>query len=192
MFAKFIDTVRRTVWRFTPKQLYGFGSRIYNAQQVFAAQGVGVYRTLMSKRTAEGELRAVHLKNYPHPIYFRPETHDSAVIIQTLVREEPGRRLPRDLNAQFIIDAGANIGDTAVYYVNRYWNCELVALEPHPEISKVALRNLAPYPNAKLVRKGLWSHPTTLGFTDQSIGSSITAEGNAPFVIECVDIPTIL
>jgi FkbM family methyltransferase len=146
----------------------------------------------MSKGTAEGELRAVRLRNYPHPVYFRPETHDSTMIIQNLLREESGRLLPRNLNPRFIIDAGTNIGDTAVYFVNRYKDCELVALEPHPEISAVALRNLAPYPNAKFLKKGLWSHTTKMGFTDESIGSSITETDNAPFVIECVDIPTIL
>jgi FkbM family methyltransferase len=191
MFAKVIDTVRRTVWRITPNKLYKFGARFYNAQRVFAAQGVGVYRTLMSKAAAEGEVSAVHLRNYPHPIYFRPGTHDSNVIIQTLIREEYGR-LPRNLNAPFIIDAGANIGDTAVYFVNRYKDCELVALEPHPRISALTLRNLAPYPNATVMKKGLWSHPMVTGFTDDSVGSSIAEKDNAPFVIECVDIPTIL
>jgi hypothetical protein len=125
--------------------MYRLGSSQYDALRTISSQGKDFYRALTAKRTEVGELRAVALRNYEHPFHFRPDTSDAHLVIQTLVRQEYGN-LPRGLKAGFIIDAGANIGDSAVYFLNRFRGCRLVALEPHPVFSSIAKRNLACYP----------------------------------------------
>ncbi len=171
--------------------MYRLGSSQYDALRTISSQGKDFYRALTAKRTEVGELRAVALRNYEHPFHFRPDTSDAHLVIQTLVRQEYGN-LPRGLKAGFIIDAGANIGDSAVYFLNRFRGCRLVALEPHPVFSSIAKRNLACYPNATLIQKGLWSHEIRLGLSDQATGSSFCGDISPSFEVECVDIAGLL
>lgn len=184
------DRTRRLLQKTIPRNVYSCASELYDALKIVFAQGMGVYRTFTSKPAKIDEVRSVKLKNYEHPFFFRPGTSDVHLSVQTLVRQEYSR-LPEDMKVKFIIDAGANIGDTAIYFLNRFKGCRLISLEPHPVFSSIARMNLAPYPNATLIQKGLWSHETRLGLSDQATGSSVCDNG-ASFDIECVDIQSIL
>jgi len=191
MLPKGQDTVRRILWKFTPTRVYGFGARCYEAIRVSSAEGVGTYRQLTRRKRVSEELTAIRLKEYSHPVYVRPGTSDADVVIQNLIRKEYGR-LPRNMTASFIIDAGANVGDTSLYFLHRFRNCRIIALEPHPVFFSIAARNLNPYANATLLRKGLWDCETTLRFSEDSTGSSVCSEKPAATHIETTDVSTIL
>ncbi|HEV2279356.1 MAG TPA: FkbM family methyltransferase [Acidobacteriaceae bacterium] len=112
-------------------------------------------------------------------------------MIQNLIRKEYGR-LPRNMKASFIIDAGANVGDTSLYFLHRFRNCRIIALEPHPVFFQIAARNLGPYGNATLLRKGLWDCAATLEISDDATGSSVCSGNAAAATIETTDVATIL
>ena len=64
--------------------------------------------------------------------------------------------------AEVILDAGACIGLSAVYFATRYPKARIIAIEPDESNYKLLVLNTRAYPNIKVVRAGLWSHRTTL------------------------------
>src|SRR5207302_1295117 len=75
------------------------------------------WSTPRDRRPAAFATRAVNLPNYRYPIHFRLLTSDVFAIDQIFGREEYGaaRRLTQP---GVIVDCGANIGCTAVYFLN--------------------------------------------------------------------------
>lgn len=191
MLARGQDAARRLLWKVTPKRVHNFGAICYEALRVSSAEGIGTYRRLMSRRGESGELTAITLREYSQPVYVRPGTSDAGVVIQNLIRKEYGQ-LPRNMKASFIIDAGANIGDTSVYFVHRFRNCRIIALEPHPVFFRIATKNLDPYPTVTVLRKGLWHCQANLELSDDETGSSVCDGKPATATIETIDVSTIL
>jgi FkbM family methyltransferase len=57
-----------------------------------------------------------------------------------------------------MIDAGANIGMSSIYFLNRYPSLKVVAIEPDPETFEICRMNLAPYSDRVVLIKGaIWS-----------------------------------
>lgn len=191
MLSRAQDAVRRFVWTVTPKKIYAFGARCYEAIRVSSAEGLGTYRQLKSRTAGSDGLTAIHLKEYSQPVYIRPGTTDSDVVIQNLIRKEYGQ-LPQNMTASFIIDAGANVGDTSLYFAHRFRNCRIIALEPHPVFYGIAAKNLSPYPNVTLLKKGLWDCEATLTLSDDATGSSVCDGKAAATEIQTTDVSTVL
>jgi FkbM family methyltransferase len=131
----------------------------------------------------------VTLRNLQNPIFVRPGTIDVEVIINNIVREEYGQFKLND-EPNWMIDAGAYIGDTSVYFLSRFPKLKVIALEPHPNNYDVAFLNLQNYSNRViLMKKGLWIDDQNHLFNGAFAGASIQNKG---FKIECISIPTLL
>lgn len=85
-----------------------------------------------------------------------------------------------------VVDAGANIGIASVYFLLRYPNARLYAIEPSPEVFVTLKQNLAPFPNASVHQYALSDvdgmvelhvHPTS------SIASSLSARAKGERVV---------
>jgi FkbM family methyltransferase len=103
-------------------------------------------------------------------------------------------------NVGFIVDCGAYVGYSSAYFLNRFPNSHVVAIEPDPENFSVLSNNLAPYKNrVELLQAAVWSHPTFLGFSETKYrdGGAWTTHvrecklGEAP-TITAIDISKIL
>jgi FkbM family methyltransferase len=111
-------------------------------------------------------LYSVQARGYPHPFTLRPHGSDPAVFRQ-VIRERGYDVLPPDREPAFIVDCGANVGFSSVFFLERYPNCRLVAVEPDPANFAVLERNLAAYGDrAKALNTGVWSHPARLKLSD--------------------------
>ncbi len=76
----------------------------------------------------------------------------------------------------FIIDCGANMGLSVLYFAQTYPGAEIVAFEPEPPIYELLLRNIEKYElhNVTAHKKALWNERTTLSFyTDTGMGGSV-------------------
>jgi FkbM family methyltransferase len=73
---------------------------------------------------------------------------------------------PADTPRPFIIDGGANVGVSLLYFKTRYPGCEVVAFEPDPVIFQLLQRNVQRmgHDGVELHEKALWSSATTLPF----------------------------
>ena len=65
-----------------------------------------------------------------------------------------------------IIDAGANVGLSAVFYANRFPNARIIAIEPEPSNYEMLKRNVVPYSNVTPVQAALWKENGPLRLFD--------------------------
>lgn len=82
------------------------------------------------------------------------KTSDRTVFYNVIVKEQY-----KDLlvdNPVNIIDAGANIGCTSVYFARLYPDARIIAIEPDQDNFDTMLENIRPYPNIIPVKAGLW------------------------------------
>jgi len=82
----------------------------------------------------------------------------------------------------YIIDCGANIGLSVIYFKKLYPEAEIIAFEPDPEIFEVLCNNIAAfhYNDIQLMKKAVWSEETKLFFIpDGSDGGRIDEDGNS-------------
>lgn len=86
----------------------------------------------------------LHLPGLSHPVHVRPGTPDAGMFFQAVVREAFSRHHPAG-PIRCIVDAGANVGDAAVWYLARYPAATLVAVEPDPDNVALLRQNLAPW-----------------------------------------------
>jgi FkbM family methyltransferase len=103
------------------------------------------------------ELRGL---TYPKPIWLRKATSDIATFRKIIMEDEYG--LPFAVHPDWIIDAGANIGLSAIYFANKYPEAKVIALEPEPGNFEMLKMNVNSYPNIYPLKAALWPTSTQL------------------------------
>jgi FkbM family methyltransferase len=73
-----------------------------------------------------------------------------------ILNEEYNIPLAPDFNAQYIVDAGANIGLFSLYMNNRFPHARIYAYEPDSENFEVLKYNLSSTKNIFLFQEGIW------------------------------------
>jgi FkbM family methyltransferase len=93
-------------------------------------------------------------------IFLRRFTSDEEVMRQVFARKDYDFTFVRA--PSLIIDAGANIGCTSVYFSQRFPDATVIAVEPEPGNVAILQRNAVAYPNIKPVHAALWNTGGTL------------------------------
>jgi FkbM family methyltransferase len=94
----------------------------------------------------------------------RNGTSDFAVFCQVFLERQYD--LPIVPKAEYIVDAGANIGLASVYFLSRNPRARVVAIEPDPENFEIAQENLRSFGDrCKLIHGAVWSHSGTLAIS---------------------------
>jgi FkbM family methyltransferase len=128
--------------------------------------GPGQLLRVMRARTPTLE---VTLPNVPHPLVIRPTKPDVLVLWQTFGLRQCA--LPLRAPPKLIVDAGANIGCTAVFLANAYPGAHIVAVEPDAGNAALARKNCATYPGVEIVEGAVWPRAVMLEIenpTDES------------------------
>lgn len=187
------DPIRFAARRLIPDATYEAISRLINAVWVIVVEGWPAYKLLMRPRQpGESVYREVPLRKLDYPITIRPGTPDVACIVQNLVRAEYGQfSLP--LGPSLIIDAGAYIGDVSIYFMNRFPDASIIALEPSHEHYALAMINLAPYAGRfRLLNKALWYRRTTMSLAGDYIGGALQEYEPGSRSVDCVELDSLL
>lgn len=69
-----------------------------------------------------------------------------------------------------IIDAGANIGLTSIYFANKYPDAKIIAIEPEQSNYDLLEENIALYPNIIPVHAALWNKNEIINLIDPGLG----------------------
>lgn len=102
------------------------------------------------------------------PIFLRPGTADQEVYHQIFSKEDYRLNLGNPLN---IVDAGAHIGISAVFFAYRYPEAKIIAIEPELSNFNLLLKNVRGYHNVKPVHAGLWNKNSFLTIEDTNVES---------------------
>lgn len=129
-------------------------TQIQKVLPYFMALGVsGGMRYLIKKQ--RGVNRDVRMAGIKKPILLRPGTSDHGVFYQIFIKQE--YKIKLEFEPRVIVDGGANIGLSSVYFKNKYPDAHIIAIEPDDENFEMLRKNLAGYPNISLKNAGLWS-----------------------------------
>lgn len=123
------------------------------------AYGYSALRTLLdSPRAAmamiigQGE-RLHRFRRLIHPFAYRLNESDKNVVMQNIVRGEcVGGSLPSSAN--FIVDGGGYIGDSAAVFLSLYPKATCMVFEPSSN-AELAARNLSPYGSRAVLKQAM-------------------------------------
>ena len=101
---------------------------------------------------------------YKSNMVLRPDSSDYYTFNQVFIESQYAIPLPfAPLN---IIDAGANVGFSPLYFTNRFPGSTIIAIEPNDSNFESLQKNTANHPNIKLHHKGLWYRDAQLYITN--------------------------
>lgn len=105
------------------------------------------------------ELEGRHVGGMDDEVFLRGDTEDEAVFDAVFHLGEYDLELG---NPDVIIDAGAHVGLSAIYFASRYPQARVIALEPEPANFEVLRINARSYDNLQPLHAALWSRQATL------------------------------
>jgi len=98
----------------------------------------------------------IGVRGFRNPIKLRAQTSDFEVFVQVILNEQYAIKLP--YSVEYILDAGANVGLTSVYFLERFPKAIIIAVEPDPDNFEMCKKNLAGYSNrVKLVNAAVYA-----------------------------------
>jgi FkbM family methyltransferase len=119
-----------------------------------------------------------------YPLYVRIGTTDISVLRQVLV--EKHYDFPVSVQPKVIIDAGANIGLSAVFFANKYPESIIIAVEPEASNFQLLQKNVSPYPRIKPLNAALWRENGQISLIDPKYGhhgfQTVEKTENGPMV----------
>lgn len=144
------------------------------------------------RKKSNGEVD-LHLKQLPHPVFLRCGTSDLETFDQTFKAKEFnfGNLLPS--SPRTIIDAGANIGMSSIYFANQFPTAQIIAIEPQTDNYMQLVKNTKPYPKIKPIQCAVWPSKTTLQINNTNQGNwGFTVSESNSGLVEALPIPDIL
>jgi len=161
---------------------------------------VGVTQTIEFLVRGRSEMEvSVQWEGSPNPIWLRAGTTDIGTFVQIFIDEEYD--LPYELGPNrpvAIIDAGANIGLSSIWFASRFPGARIVAVEPERANYELLVKNVVELPNVTPVNAAVWSHSGTLwiddpgegtwGFRTREVDDAANGAGTTP----CVTIADLI
>ena len=123
-------------------------------------RAIGYYNRVASKLRAPGWWPTIPLKvpGCATTLYLRTGTSDYAVLRQVFVEQQYAPL--DDVAARLVIDCGAYVGYSALYFLNRFPQAVVVAVEPSPENAALCRRTLLPYhERVRVILAAVWGRP---------------------------------
>lgn len=139
-------------------------------RRAITLESIRIYYPLAGAKALPALIQHKILKNYPEvaarvsgipaPIRIRVQSSDVLVLRQVLFDRE--YEPPVALMPSVIVDAGANIGVTSIFYANRYPWARIFAIEPEISNFEMLVKNATPYKTIIPIHGALWSRATSV------------------------------
>ena len=106
------------------------------------------------------------LKGYKFPIYLRGKTTDTQVFKQVFLEKE--YKYKYDFPTNNIIDCGANVGYTTLFFANKFPKAKIIGIEPETSNLKMMEKNCKNYKNITILKGGVWSKTSELTISNKN------------------------
>lgn len=162
---------------------------LINCLTAFGWRGLIIYLKVRTRTT-----RSVSLPGIKHPFRLRPQRADGISFREIFLRRLYDLSLPQTIQPKVIIDGGANIGMTSIFFANRYPNARIISVEPDENNFAVLVDNVRPYPQITPVKSAIWHKKEQIHVVDKGYGDrGFMIEKNATgTVLEAMSLPDLL
>lgn len=139
----------------------------YKIAQHYRILGFQGLKLLFFRGLGSGDLMRIKLSKIKSTIFLRKNTTDLTVFYQVFLAKSYAIRIIEE--PKVIIDCGANIGMSTVFFKNRFPNAKVIAVEPETRNFELLKKNTEVYKDMVCLNKGIWSDSAPLKiFNDQS------------------------
>lgn len=151
-----------------------------------------IQRLLKSK----GSLITMNIPNVPYPIYLRNKTYDTHIFYQIFIQEDLA--LDYGEGASTILDCGANIGLSTIFYKRKFPKARIISVEPEKSNYELLLKNTKNYVNIVSLKNGVSGSDCELSVIDIGEGEASyrilenEKKGKMLETIHCKSINTII
>ena len=111
----------------------------------------------------------VNISGTPIPFTYRKKTSDE-ILIQSIFQHQEYYLPIQNFQPKLILDCGANIGCSAVYFANVYKNAQIYAVEPEDANFRLLQYNTFLYENIHPIHSALWDKTTLVRIEDKGLG----------------------
>lgn len=126
--------------------------------------GCAIFYQLM-----HGKKSGIRVKGFEHKLFRRPgNNYDKFTFKEIFLNRDYD--YDYNFDAHYIIDAGANIGFSAVYFANRFPKAKILCLEPDDANFDLLKQNTCNYPNISIVKKALWNANASISIVNPDAG----------------------
>lgn len=97
-------------------------------QALYEKFGAAALWFLLQSKLIPNKLNNRKIKGLKYPVFLSNYQADVTTLFQVFFAKE--YKLPQDLSPAFIIDCGANIGLSAIFFANAFPGATIIAVEP--------------------------------------------------------------
>lgn len=138
-------------------------------KSVYQHFGIRAIFFLITSKIKKDKHKGIRLTGIDSEITLSNFTSDVTTLFQIFFAGEYNIKL--NSTPRFIIDCGANIGLSAVYFANRFPTATIVAVEPDLNNFNFLKINTASYPNVHCLQKAIWPYATKMELIDLGTGN---------------------
>ena len=143
----------------------------------------GAWLVLLELVHSKPRVVTIRVRGVAAPLEVRLRTSDLAVVAQVFVDGEYDTDY--GIEPELIVDAGANVGASPIYFANRFPGARVVAIEPDPANYAMLVSNVRRWPQITPVHAALWPEDATVELSDPGYGTwgyqaSASHDGSIP------------
>ena len=154
----------------------------------FGVAGIAIYLKLKLNRT-----KNINVPGFKYAITLRPVPEDKYTFREIFIKKEYEFDLPPNLIPKTIIDAGANIGLTSIYFATKYNHARIFSIEPDTSNFTQLKANSKPYERILPIQGALWHTSEMINIVDKGRGNrSFMIEQSHAGVIQGISVQNIM
>jgi FkbM family methyltransferase len=139
-------------------------------------KGVKIYYNIKARKSRK---ISISLNNITHPFNIRSQTSDIYIFPQIFLEREYD--FPLGFEPKVIIDAGANIGLSAIFFTNKYPKAKIISIEPEASNFLLLQENTENYNNIIPINKAISN------ISNQVLHVVNNGYGNSGFMTESIE-----
>ena len=147
----------------------GFPDKIKFYYRTYKRFGLRAILFLITVKFKKDKVRNIKIRNIKQPVSLSNFGTDVTTMFQIFFAGEYDVSLKK--TPEFIIDCGANIGLSAVFFASKYPQAKIIAIEPDKNNFKYLQKNTAGYKNVVCLNKAIWSHSADIEVIDAGLGN---------------------
>jgi FkbM family methyltransferase len=145
-----------------------FINKLRNYLSYYRLFGWGGLNYLYQKRFKKDQVIEFSIPDAVHPIKLRNDSSDISAFYQIFYRKDYDLRYT--VEPKTILDLGANIGLSVIYFKSRFPDATIIAVEPDPENFRMLQNNTQAYSNVHCLNYGIWNKQAFLEIKDPGFG----------------------